>query len=57
MSDAEKIADRVLLLDAGRVVALGTLDELRARTALPSGSLERVFLALLQGERGERVAP
>jgi ABC-2 type transport system ATP-binding protein len=57
MSDAEKIADRVLLLDAGQAVALGTLDELRARVGSPAASLEQVFLALLRGERRERAAP
>jgi ABC-2 type transport system ATP-binding protein len=48
MSDAEKIATRVLILDAGRVLALGTLDELRARAGAPGASLEALFLALLR---------
>jgi ABC-type multidrug transport system ATPase subunit len=47
MSDAEKIASRVLILHEGRVLALGTLDELRARANV-GGSLESVFLALLE---------
>jgi len=44
--DAERICDRVLLLSQGRIIGVGTLDELRAKTGLPSGSLEEIFLAL-----------
>lgn len=51
MSDAEKIASRVLIMDQGRVVAIGSLAELRARTALPEASLEQVFLRLLEEQR------
>lgn len=51
MSDAEKIASRVLILDQGQVVALGALAELRARVALPGASLEQIFLHLLEERR------
>jgi ABC-2 type transport system ATP-binding protein len=44
--DAERICDRLLLLDHGRCVGMGSLAELRARAALPTGSLEEIFLAL-----------
>ena len=44
--DAERICDRVLLLSQGRIIGVGRLDELRAKTGLPSGSLEEIFLAL-----------
>jgi ABC-type multidrug transport system ATPase subunit len=44
--DAERICDRFVLLTDGRVRGAGTLDELRARTQLPAGGLEEVFLAL-----------
>ncbi len=48
---AEHVADRVLLLAEGRVVACGTLGELRARAGTDErASLDRVFRALL-GER------
>jgi ABC-2 type transport system ATP-binding protein len=45
--DAERIADRVLLLAHGRAIAFGTIDELRARAGLSQGSLEEVFVTLL----------
>jgi ABC-type multidrug transport system ATPase subunit len=51
MSDAEKIATRVLILDQGRVVALGTLADLRARVESPDASLEQVFIRLLETQR------
>jgi ABC-2 type transport system ATP-binding protein len=46
LSDAEHICDRFILLSAGRIRGCGTLDELRARTQLPGGHLEEIFLAL-----------
>ncbi len=47
LTEAEKICDRFLLLDRGRILALGTLAELRKQAQLPSGaSLEEVFLAV-----------
>lgn len=50
MRTAELVADRVLLLSAGRTVALGTPAELRAQTGLLDAAFDDVFLALL--ERG-----
>jgi ABC-2 type transport system ATP-binding protein len=44
--DAERVCDRLILLAGGRVRGSGTLDELRAMTSLPAGSLEDIFLAL-----------
>lgn len=40
MDEAEQLADRVWLMDAGRIVLSGTVDELTAE-----GSLEQVYLA------------
>jgi ABC-2 type transport system ATP-binding protein len=46
LADAERIADRYVLLAEGRLRGAGTLHELRARASCPKGSLEDVFLAL-----------
>jgi ABC-2 type transport system ATP-binding protein len=46
LADAPRVCDRLALLDGGRIVAEGTLDELRAQTGLPAGSVEELFLAL-----------
>jgi ABC-type multidrug transport system ATPase subunit len=49
LADAEKFADRVLLLDAGRARAFGPLADLRARAGLPAEApLEQVFLSILR---------
>jgi ABC-type multidrug transport system ATPase subunit len=57
MSDAEGLASRILLLDEGRALACDTLDGLRTLAGLPGGSLQRVFLALLQARgSGESAA-
>jgi ABC-2 type transport system ATP-binding protein len=46
LNDAERVCDRFVLLADGRVRGVGTLDQLRARTEMPSAGLEDVFLAL-----------
>jgi ABC-2 type transport system ATP-binding protein len=46
LADAARVCDRFLLLDHGRVIAEGTLEELLARGGNGSASLEEVFLAL-----------
>ncbi len=46
LMDAERVCDRFILLADGRVHGVGTLNDLRARTGLTSGSLEDIFLAL-----------
>jgi len=48
MTDAEKVASRVLVLDGGRVVGFGTLEELRAQAGDHQGTLEDVVLELLR---------
>ena len=44
LADAARVCDRFLLLDHGRTVAEGTIDQLRATTGC--SGLEEVFLAL-----------
>jgi ABC-2 type transport system ATP-binding protein len=46
LADAERICDRFVLLAGGQVRGSGTLEELRAKASLQSGSLEDIFLAL-----------
>ena len=52
MSDAEAFATRILVLDAGQTVALGSLVELRTQAGVSgAASLAESFLALLKARR------
>jgi ABC-2 type transport system ATP-binding protein len=53
LSVAEEMADRIAILHHGRLIALGTVAELRAQ-ARESGALERVFLSLIDHEEALR---
>jgi ABC-2 type transport system ATP-binding protein len=44
---AERMADRISVIAGGKLVAEGTLDELRARFGASTSSLEDVFLDLV----------
>jgi ABC-2 type transport system ATP-binding protein len=44
MDEAEKVAQRIAIVDHGKIVALGTLAELKAQTQ--TESLEAAFLKL-----------
>jgi ABC-2 type transport system ATP-binding protein len=46
---AERMADRIGVMSAGRLVAEGTLDELRRQAGSGDASLEDTFLALVDG--------
>ena len=46
LNDAEKVCDRLVLLNAGRCVAEGTLAELQTQAKLTDAGLEEIFLAL-----------
>lgn len=52
---AERMADRIGIIQRGKLLAEGTLDELRARTGETGATLEDVFLDLT-GERTETEA-
>ncbi|MGH6716576.1 MAG: ABC transporter ATP-binding protein [Bradyrhizobium sp.] len=47
---AERMADRICVIAAGRLVAEGTLTELRAQNGPGNTSLEDLFIALVQAE-------
>jgi ABC-2 type transport system ATP-binding protein len=58
---AERMADRVGVLSGGRLIAEGTLDELRRQAGAGFATLEDTFLALVetdaeQGPRGDMTA-
>lgn len=46
MEEAERLCDRVLILNDGRAAACGTREELAAAAGVPGANLERVFLEL-----------
>jgi ABC-2 type transport system ATP-binding protein len=53
---AENICDRVAIIDRGRIVAEGTLNDLQEQAKMPESNLEQVFLALTgHGNDRERV--
>ncbi len=47
LTEAEKICDRFLLLNIGKVAAIGALAQLQKQAGLNSGGLEEVFLAIV----------
>jgi len=48
MSEAERLCDRIAVIDRGRILAVGSLDELRALTG--ERFLEKIFLSLVREE-------
>jgi ABC-2 type transport system ATP-binding protein len=51
LSVAEEMADRIGIINGGRLVAVGTREELRRQSGT-SGALEEAFLALTAAEKG-----
>ena len=48
LADAERVADRILILAEGKMVAFGDLASLRQRVGHAEASLEGVFISLLE---------
>ncbi|MFH0944723.1 MAG: ABC transporter ATP-binding protein [Planctomycetota bacterium] len=46
MEEAERLCSRIAIMDRGRIVAIGSADELADRAGIPGADLERVFLEL-----------
>ena len=54
---AEKLCDRIAIIDNGRLIAVGSVEELKqshADGALGGESLESVFLSLTEGEEAQQ---
>jgi ABC-2 type transport system ATP-binding protein len=52
---AEKMCDRIGIIDHGRLIALGTVEELRTLSDQP-GNLEDLFLQLTGGPEAAELA-
>ena len=50
LSVAEEMADRIGIINHGRVIALGTVDKLRRQNQEAGGALEKIFLSLIDAE-------
>jgi sodium transport system ATP-binding protein len=48
MREAERLCDRIGIIHQGAILAIGTLDELRAQTG--EHYLEQVFIRLVEGQ-------
>ena len=53
LSIAEEMADRIGIIHHGKLIAMGTVDELRAKSS-ETGALESVFLSLVDEDEGLR---
>jgi ABC-2 type transport system ATP-binding protein len=54
----EELAHRILIVDRGRKIFVGTMDEARATLSAPPGSsLEEIFMAATEGPRSKEGAP
>ena len=54
LSVAEEMADRIGIINHGRLVALGTVDELRRQNQQADGALEKIFLSVIDAEERHR---
>jgi len=50
---AERMADRIGVISSGRLIAEGTLQELRARIGTGDSSLEEIFLSIVEKDTAE----
>ncbi len=47
---AEALCDRIAIINEGRIIALGTMDELRGQAHAGGAHLEEIFLKVTGGE-------
>ena len=52
---AEEVCDRIAIIHRGKILVLGTMEELRAKQADGSANLESIFLSLTGGEEMREV--
>ncbi len=53
---AEKLCDRIAIVDDGRIQACGTINELRAKIGDPEAGLDRIFAVLTGKDKSELVS-
>jgi len=56
LENAENMCDRVGIINEGRLVAVGTMDDLRAGATTQSSSLEDIFLDVTGGSEVAEIA-
>lgn len=52
---AETLCDRLAVIDRGRIVAEGTMDDLRRTAETAAGGLEEVFLRITRGASDDEI--
>ena len=52
---AEKLCDRVAIINYGEIAAVGTVDELKTKVSNGDSSLEEVFMKTIKGEFNEEL--
>jgi ABC-2 type transport system ATP-binding protein len=53
LQEVEAVCGRVLIMNAGRLAAQGTVEEIGRGLGMANAGLERIFLRLTAGEGGE----
>ena len=51
---AQEVCDRIAIINRGRIVVVGTMDELREKADQPGSGLEEVFLRLTEEREQEQ---
>jgi len=49
MSDVERLCDRIAIIDHGRLVAIGSIEQLQTQTG--ESSVQEIFLSITDKER------
>jgi ABC-2 type transport system ATP-binding protein len=44
MEEADKVSDRVAIINEGKIMIIGTPEEIKAKTGKPNASLEDAFI-------------